>query len=433
MNHHVMHRVKISCAVVLLAAAVTGCAREGIPIGEAEADRATIAGHALFAHYMGTLQGATTVGDLMTQTLQFTARPTPRALLRSMQASNPPASSNAVPLTVVSYNVAMLDVALFGVVPYARTPWLDERRAVLPQAVFARGYDIIGLQEVWSPSDLERMRTVGASMGYWVVASSRDGYTDGLAIAVRRAIAPAPGDVMFEQYTEISDNEFFPAPGVSRGLLAVRFQHVSLGSTVVYVSHTASFPAAYPLRMKQARELGLHARANVRPDELLFILGDFNAAPYYRADVWELPDGTREPSWYANTLSYPVLMHYTGAVDLAIRGRSAADADLDITVGDGVPNNPTQAMAVPYGVPGYCATVPRDAFTATDCNPIYFAQYAATEFAARIDFVLGRDPGTRMHVAESRVVFTEPVAYGNTMGPLSDHYGQYVRLLVAPR
>ena len=58
-------------------------------------------------------------------------------------------------------------------------------------------------------------------------------------------------------------------------------------------------------------------------------------------------------------------------------------------------------------------------------------RYAGTEFPARLDYVFGRDPGQRLHVEESRVVFTDPVAYGGTMGPLSDHYGQLVRLRVA--
>lgn len=419
----------LALAGVLLAS----CAREGIPLGSVEADRASLAGNPLFAHYQGALQGATTVSELFSQPLRFTARPTPRALLQGMQAANPPAAPGAVPLSVVSYNVALLDVSLFGLIQYSQTPHLEARRALLPQAVFSQGYDIIGLQEVWSPADLRRFRSAGEAMGYHVYASPRTGYTDGLLLAVRRAIAPAAGTVMAEQYTDIDANEFFPAPGFSRGFLAVRFEHATLGTTAVYVSHTAAFPSAYKLRMHHARELGLHARAHTPADALLFVLGDLNAAPYYRADTWALPGGTAEPDWYANTLSYPVLMHYTGAVDLAVRGRSAAEADLDIAAGDAVPANPAEALRVPFGTPGYCATVPRDAFSATDCNPLYFAQYAATEYPARIDFVFGRDPGTRLHVAESRLVFTEPVAYGGTTGPLSDHYGQLVRLLVAPR
>jgi hypothetical protein len=76
---------------------------------------------------------------------------------------------------------------------------------------------------------------------------------------------------------------------------------------------------------------------------------------------------------------------------------------------------------------------PNTLFTATDCNSMYFAHYAATEFPARIDFVMARDTDNRVHVDESRLAFVDPVAYGGRMGPLSDHYGQMVRLRVAPR
>ncbi len=419
--------------LALCGALAMACAREELPIGESALDRVPLAGNPLFAHYQSTLPGVATVADLFRDAHNFTGRPTPRELLRGMQSANPPAAPGAVPVSVLSFNVAMLDVTLFGLVPYARTPSLDERRAVSAQLVFSQGYDLIGLQEVWSPADLARFRSVGDAMGYTVYASSRDGYTDGLAIAVRRAFAPPSGEVMAEQYAAIDANEYFPAPGFSRGFLAVRVRHPTLGPVVAYVSHTAAFPSAWPLRLRHARELGLHVRDHVRPEEILFVMGDFNAAPYYRADTWALPGGAVEPGWYANTLSYPALMHYTGAVDLAVRGRSAGDADLDITAGDQVPNAPAMAASLPFGTPGYCAGAPREAFSATDCNPLYFAQYAATEFPARIDFVFGRDPGARLHVSESRLAFTEPVAYGNATGPLSDHYGQLVRLLVAPR
>lgn len=145
----------------------------------------------------------------------------------------------------------------------------------------------------------------------------------------------------------------------------------------------------------------------------MLLLGDFNAAPYYRADAWAPCRHLRAPGWYANTLSYPVLLHYTGAVDLALRGRAEADADLDITAGDAVPNNPAGALTSPFGMPSYCAAVPRDAFTATDCNSLvlHAVRGHGVPRAARL-----RSPvatrAERLHVQESRVVFTDPVACG---------------------
>jgi hypothetical protein len=242
--------------------------------------------------------------------------------LQAQRASNPAARPDAVALSVLSYNVAMLDVSLFGLVPYTATPHLAARRAVLPQAVFAQGYDIVGLQELWSSADVTLMRAAAEAAGYWLVTSSRSGFTDGTALAVRRSVAPLPTEVWFEHYQENSANEFFPANGFSRGFLAARLNHATLGPIVVYVTHAAAFPDAYRLRMRHARELGLDVQQRTRPNEVVLLLGDFNAAPYYRADTWPLPGGTTAPGWYANTLSYPVLLHYTGAVDLALRGRA---------------------------------------------------------------------------------------------------------------
>ncbi|MDP3274659.1 MAG: endonuclease/exonuclease/phosphatase family protein [Deltaproteobacteria bacterium] len=421
--------------VVLSALSLTvSCGRAGIPLGSVEQDNVALAASALFAHYQGLLTGATTVGELLRNPLSFSAKPTPRALLQQIAASNPPAAADAVPLRVLSYNVGLLDVQLFGLVNYARTPDLEVRAAVMAQTLFAQGYDVIAVQELWRSSDVTRFRAAAATAGYWVVTSSRAGYTDGLAIAVKTSVAPTPGVVLAEQYSEISGNEFYPANGYSRGFLSVRFESPALGPVVVYDTHTAAFPSAYRLRMAHARELGLHARRNVTDNALLFVMGDLNAAPYYATDRWALANGTSEPDWFANTLSYPVMMHYAGVTDLAVRARSMADADADITLGDLVPSNPAMALQVPLGDAGYCARTPNTVFTGTDCNAMYFAQYAGTEFPARLDYVLARDTDNRIHVAESTVAFVDPVPYSDgRMGPLSDHYGQAVRLQIAPR
>lgn len=427
-----------SALPMVVLAMLPACERAVTPIGDDPLDRVPWSSSPLFEHYRGVLQSGSTVGDLITAPLSFTGRPTPRALLRAQRASNPAPRPGAVPLTVLSYNVALLDVSLFGVVPYTATPQLAARREVLPAALFARGDDLIGMQELWSPEDVRRLRAAAQAAGYWLVTSPRNGFTDGLAIAGRSAAVPAPAEVWFEHYQENSANEFFPANGFSRGFLAARIAHPTLGSLVMYTTHAAAFPDAYRLRMRHARELGLDVRRRVRADELLLLTGDFNAAPYYRADAWSLPDGAQAPGWYANTLSYPMILHYTGAADLALRGRVEADADLDITAGDEVPNAPpgplsSQSLIVPFGLAGYCTTAPPHAFSATDCNPLYFAQYAGTEFPARLDYVFGRDPGERLHVAESGMVLRQDFSYGGVRGPLSDHYGQWVRLLVAPR
>jgi len=419
--------------VALSTLGALSCAKAGIPVGSVNEDNASLASSPLFAHFQGVMSGASTTGDLLTKTLTFSGRPTPTALLQGIQASNPAMPASGTRLKLLSLNVGLLDVQLFGLVQYARTPDLEVRAAVMGQTIFAAGYDIIAVQELWRPVDVQRFKTAAASAGYWVVTSPRTGYTDGLAIAVKNTVAATPGVVRSEPYSEISANEFYPANGYSRGFLSVCFEHPQIGPVVVYSTHVAAFPSAWRLRMSHVRELGLHMRRNVPDGELVFAMGDFNAGPYYSKDVWDLPANGREPDWFANTLSYPMLMHYAGVTDLAVRGRSAMDATQDITLGDTVPNNPATSTMTPFGDMAWCAATPR-MFTATDCNSIYFEQYAATEFPARMDLVTARDPSNRVHVASARVAFADPVPYSDgRMGPLSDHYGQEVEVVVANR
>lgn len=423
-------------SIALVSLSITGafgCAKAGIAVGSVDEDNVTIASSPLFAHYQGVMSGAVTIGDLLTKPLTFSGRPTPTALLQSIQASNPPMPANGTRLKLLTLNVGLLDVQLFGLVSYARSPDLEARAAVMGPTIFAAGYDIIAVQELWRPVDVQRFRTAAANAGYWVVTSPRTGYTDGLAIAVKNTVAAAPGVVRSEPYSEIAANEFYPANGFSRGFLSVRFEHPQMGPVVVYSTHVAAFPSAWRLRMSHVRELGLHIRRNVPEEELVFVMGDFNAGVYYSKDVWDLPANRREPDWFANSLSYPMLMHYAGVTDLAVRARTAAEATLDITLGDMVPNNPATATMTPFGDETWCASTPR-MFTATDCNSLYFQQYAGTEFPARMDLVTARDPGRRVHVASARVAFADPVAYADgRMGPLSDHYGQEVEIVVAHR
>lgn len=425
-------RWKFAVAAVSMVSLVS-CAKAGTPVGSVAEDNVALSSLPMFAHYQGVMSGASTVGDLLTKPLSFSGRPTPTALLQGIQASNPPMPASGTPLKILTLNVGLLDVQLYGLVQYARTPDLAVRAPILGQTIFAAGYDVIAFQELWRPQDVERFRAAATAAGYWLVTSPRTGYTDGLAIAVKNTVASAPGVVRSEPYSEISGNEFYPANGYSRGFMSVRFEHATLGPIVVYSTHVAAFPGAWRLRMSHVRELGLHIRKHVPEGELVFAMGDFNAGAYYKSDTWRLPGNAVEPDWFANTLSYPMLMHYAGVTDLTVRARTAADATMDITLGDTVPNDPAPSLMTPFGDPAWCANTPA-MFTATDCNSMYFTQYAATEFPARMDLVTARDPNNRVHVVSAAVAFRDPITYSDgRMGPLTDHYGQSVDVVIANR
>lgn len=419
---------------MFLCLALVACSKKVIAIGKASGDNVPLTALPEFAEYLGALNGAAgfTVADLYTKTLTFSATPNPTALLVATQAGDPAAASNAVPVRMLSYNLGLLDATVFGFVTYTTSPDLAARQAVIFDLILAEGYDVITFQEIWDSRDVDRLRKVAAASGYWVATSTRDGFTDGLAIAVKKTFAPAATQVGSDRYEDAEPVEFFPANGYVRGFLYARMNAPGIGSVVVYSTHMAPFPAFWRSRMANARELGLQLSGHTTDDEIVLVGGDMNASPYYRKNDWQLPNGKSEDVWLSNTISYPVLLHYGGLTDMVVRGRSAADAALDVTLGDLVPNDPGPALKIPFGVDGYCQGTPQTLFTATDCNVLYFEQYAGTEFPARIDHLLTRDPKGRVHVAQTALAFTKDVAYGGKTGPLSDHYAQSVDLLIAP-
>lgn len=418
-----MLRISLALSALFL---LTHCARTTTELGEAPEDDVRLADAPEFAHYLDTLEGARglRVQDLYTRTLTFSSTPTPRALLQREQASNPPAAANARTLRLLTYNVGLLDAKLFGLIPYTATPDLDARAPILFDRVFAEGFDIVTLQEVWRPADVDRMREAAERAGYWVATSERKGMTDGLAIAVKKTVSERASEVGGESYDVPSSGlEYFPAPGLNRAFLFVRFDVEGVGPVVVYTTHAAAFPESYPDRMSNVRQLGLHLKQHTSDQELVLLGGDMNGAPYYRSNDWTGPEGEVQSVWFANTLSYPLTLYYGGLVDLAVRGRPTLEAALnDITYGDLVPASETEA---------YCASTP-PVFTATDCNALYREQYEGTEFPARIDFLFARDPQGRVHVTEEHLAFVDPVSYDDKQGPLSDHYGQAVTVMVAP-
>jgi endonuclease/exonuclease/phosphatase family metal-dependent hydrolase len=403
------------------------CAQTTTPLGAAPQDEVRLADTPLFAHYLDTLEGAQDllVRQLYEQPLRFTGTPTPTQLLLTQHASNPAPAANARTLRLLTYNVALLDAKLFGLVPYTATPDLEARAPILFDHVLAAGHDIVTLQEVWRPADVQRLLGAAERAGYWVAVSDRRGATDGLAIAVKKTVAERALEVGGASYDEPSSGlEFFPGPGLNRAFMFARFEVEGIGQVVVYNTHAAAFPSSYPDRMQNVRQLGLHLHRHPPQQALVLLGGDMNGAPYYRSNDWTLPDGTVQSVWFANTLSYPLMLHYGGLVDLALRGRATAQAALDdVTLGDQVP----QTLDA-----GYCAATPAVLFTATDCNPLYRAQYEGTEFPSRIDYFFARDPDGRVHVSEASLAFTEDFEYGGKLGPLSDHYGQAVTVQIAP-
>ena len=401
--------------------------------------------------------------------------PDPSQLLRDMARTNPEPRPGAIPLRLMTYNAALLDVWL-GPIHYSESPFREQRRAVLLDQILALDppADIILLQEVWLDEDSDPLVEQAAARGYvaasWRARSEgrrdRRGDIGGELTLVRRELVsdvPA-GEHFTDEQTrsvgfdvQIADEKaWLPSKSrFNRGWLQVRFEHELLGPVSVFNTHVHAFPDRWPWRAQAARELGLAIDGAGRAGDLVFVGGDFNAAPFYADDVWRLPEtggGGSLDVGFENTISYAALLHYGGLVDLAVRGWRHRP-DRDVVVGRAAVNVPDfydrevfggtgETLLEPFHscpegmrrTPPSCPSHTPATFTATDCNTLYMKQYAGSEPPARLDQLFARDPDGRVHALSTSVVLTSPTAVdvGECSVELSDHYGLVVDVYAAP-
>jgi endonuclease/exonuclease/phosphatase family metal-dependent hydrolase len=376
---------------------------------------------------LGTPQA--TASQLFAKDVRFVSRPEPGAALLAQHAStlHEPAK-DAAPLSVMTYNVALLDVrplekqlggskagrAVSGFLEAQagatlESPDLAARRAALPEAILRSGKDIIMLQEVWNPEDVQRFVRAGEAHGYLALVTPRDQYTDGLMTLVKKDLVdPSKGGIEQRAVTyEQQDSKERLVGGVKRGIQEVRFHHRTLGAIRVANTHAQAYPENWRERAAQMRTLGLLLRDGA-PGDIVLGGGDLNAGPYYPANTHTKKTGEQVSDWYQNGMSYWVLMHYSGGADAALAGRGAPEAQADLT-----------AAQVPPTSPGW-------PHTASPLNTHYAAQY--DEQPARLDHLV--TAGRPVKVVASQVEFTQRPT--ELVGPLSDHYGVSVSLQVAP-
>ncbi len=423
---------------LLLCALSASCASDTPEIG-ADVKDALKLNDSKLAHIAAALSGGArmTLAELfdVADDAPFTSAPDATPLLLAMNALDATrGTSGKVKIELLDYNVALLDAKIFGAVPYRKTPTLDARRTALPGIVFGTDADIIGLQEVWLEQDVVEFTRRGEDLGYRAFASDRTSYNDGVMIFVKDAIiagGTTPQFVDNVAYTAQDNAEFFPGPGIKRGFIRMRFTHALAGDVEVLCTHMQAFPEAWRGRMRQARELGIAAR-EAPTDALVLVLGDLNAGPFYAKDTWKVPDGTTQSLWFENTIAYPLLLEYGNLVDAAIMGRSADTADDDVQLGLTVKNDPVASIKVPGAAATWCADTPNTTLSGTDCNSLYFEQYAGTEYPARLDHIHVRERADVV-ASDSALVFTDKRQFGDVTVEPSDHYGVHVTLFVDAR
>jgi hypothetical protein len=373
--------------------------------------------------------GARTAGDLLDPVrLVFARAPDPTPWLEETWALNAGRAREGTRLSVLTYNVALMDVEVLGV-PFTRSPLLERRQATMPDALMSLHVDLLLLQEVWLDEDVERFRQRAPHHGYRLFVRDRHDHNDGLLVLVREALLDphTPAVVDGEAFHAQDPVEFFPGPGIRRGWLRVALDLRGLGPLHVITTHMQPGPHQWSARTHQARELGQVVAESGR--DVVIVGGDLNAGPYYAADTWRLSGGRRVRDWWRNAVSYALLQHHGGMADLFAMGQRARDREL----GDSVVNDPERATEIPGGSSGWCARTPHVVFTATDCNSLSFRQYAGSGFPARIDHLMARDPRGRLTVLGSGLWLTGLRDLGSDgLAELSDHYAVHVSLLVRP-
>lgn len=400
-----------------------GCGPE-LPsnLGDVPLDRVVLTDSPVLAHLAQAIpdDAARTVEDLFRERPDFDIPPDPSAWLEAVRAEHAalPVPQDAVGLRVLTYNAGLLDRWYpFAVV---RVPHIDERRGRSAAILLQGDWDILLLQEVWDLRDVETFKDEAAKRGYTLYAGSTEKHEEhGLVILVRTAlIDPAATEDRSERTFGFQrDAETFPGPGIARGYLAWRFRHAPTGATIhVFNTHLTAFPSLSFVRETQVRELGLATQGASSAEDIVLVGGDLNAAPYYPWDTFGEVDGDPVEGWWRNAMAYPLMMHYGGLQDVM----AALEGPRDVRWMQQLAPFEGSFAKQPLGDRTRCAQF-AEAFTATDCNTLYFEQYAGTEYPARIDHILWRDPLARVRVQAAGVVYAEPLA-GESF-ELSDHYG----------
>lgn len=424
------HRLTLAALLVLAPA----CADDEIPedLGSRPEDEVMLVDSPILQHLAAALDDGATLrtSDLFyAERLRFTAAPDPSALLAaqaSEHAALPPLAAPAT-LKVLTYNVGLLN--RWYPFTHVGVPYYVERRAEVPARLLGDGWDVLFLQEAWELVDVERLAAEAKRQGYAIYAGSEDRHAQhGLVILVREALIGDPKQEFGEaQYAAQREIELFPGPGIKRGLIRWSFTHAPTGRRIhLYATHLTAFPELWQERDVQARVLGGHAKSHDDGDVVL-VGGDFNAGPYYPEDRFGSTGEEVLTGWWHNAMMYPLMLHYGGLYD----SRSALQPAADVTR--------MQQLLLPFEfgpyieepLAGRCATIPADTFTGTDCNSLYFQQYGATEYPARLDYVFIRDVERHVRVVATALEYTEPLDFGAAGShELSDHYGQSATLQI---
>lgn len=417
--------MKLDVSILMLLGALSLAASpfDSMAFGKTPHDELLLSENVHLEHINQALNsGDKTIENIFSGDYTFESAPTPTDLLEFLSSQNiHPTGVPQGELSVVSYNVALLIAKVLWMWDYTVSPLVNERLTILPDAIFKKKYDVVLLQEVWRDQDVELIRQAANQYGYIAHVTNHSAYNDGLVTCIKRSKIKPKSVVKTHSHPYHAQNflEFFPGPHVKHGYQRVSFEHRTLGKLHIYNTHLIPTPGEWARRMRQARELGLNMRMDVGEQDVGIVGGDMNAAPYYPENEWVTSKGYIEPHWWDNALAYPFLLYYGELKDTLLMAKNTSDAILDITLANGI----AEHLGQNGWSLNWCQDLPGTTITASDCNGLFAMQYEGSEYSARLDYLLLRDPSNRLHVKESKLDFTEKYDLpGGSKLELSDHY-----------
>jgi endonuclease/exonuclease/phosphatase family metal-dependent hydrolase len=390
-------------------------------LGRLAADQTVLSESESLAH-LAAAGGAGDVANLLRSgEAVFSSAPDPSTLFADRHQAHQelPVLSESTELRVMTYNIALLSRTYLGTL--VEMPELEARLPRMGEVLFTSDYDVLLLQEVWEWKDLLDLQVQGAHHGYVVYGGTASLHSEhGLAIAVRVDAIDwtVPQEQDEQQFTAQRKMEFWPGPDIKRGWLRWSFTLSGTGQRVhLYDIHATSFVSFWLQRELQARQVGSEVAS--RPAEDVVILGgDLNSGPYYHTDVWIDGAGQPVPEWWRNAAAYGLWLHYGEMYDVI----NAVREPEDVRLGSAIPTNHAEYLSEPYGQSSWCDEVAGTVYTGTDCNSLYFQSYAGTEFPARLDHILIRDPSGVVRVQSAGMAMTELMEFETGTFELSDHY-----------
>lgn len=315
------------------------------------------------------------------------------SVLKEAKAAQP--LSVPVSLSLLTFNVGLLSGKEH------RYPYVEQREEALPDALFGLDVDVIFLQEVWSLSAADKLRSAAGLFGYVVYSGDRKSHdSHGLMTFVKADIieysTPIQQDLM--GYQSRSLTSIFS--GRKPATLVWSLVHRESGQSLLLLNTQAEKGLSQlHTRNRQARELGLHVRN--RPKGTVALLGgDLQAGPYFLNDGHNLNNEKQTEGWWKQTTTYPLWLYYGGFRDVWNEVAIPKDVILGQQWGEGGYLNKLTN-------PVYCSAI-TEFYTIQDCNLVFRQAAGGFRYPARVDHLLIAGERSQVQVRSAKIIFNKP-------------------------